>query len=86
MEFIIELIVDILFESLSERKIPLWIRRIFALIIIVIVLAFSILGAIIFKDGIENSKAIPIIIGLSAFGIVICGIAAVIKEYRAHKE
>lgn len=86
MDDILELICDILFDSLSNRKIPLWLRRLFAIFLIIVSLAFSALGAIMIKDGIESPKKFLIIIGAIIILVVVLIILATIKEYRNHKK
>ena len=86
MGLIIEWICDILFDSLSNRKIPLWVRRIFLIILIIVALAFSLLGAIVIKDGIESTKKFLIIIGAFVIILFVFIIIATIKEYINHKK
>ncbi len=86
MDFIIEFICDILFDSLSERKIPLWVRRLFAIVLIIIALVFLVVAIIMIKDGFESSKIFLSIIGFAIIGIVMLEIVAIIKEYKDNKK
>lgn len=85
MDFIIEFIMTLFADSLSESKFPLWVRRLFAVILIILLLLFSSVGVIMIRIGLTEQKIFPIIIGCIFIFIIVYGVIAVIKEYKKHK-
>lgn len=85
MDVIIEFILSLFTDSLSESKFPLWVRRLFAIILIILLLCFSSVGVIMIRIGFIEQKIFPIIVGLIFIFIIIYGVFAVVKEYKKHK-